>query len=396
MNKITACIICKNEEQHIGNCIAALKAYDIAVVVTDTGSTDQTVSIVRSLLSEQDKLCHFTWCNDFSAARNFCAMQADTDWLWLIDADEILQSCDLKALLHFIEVPANQNKIGVITQRSRYQLQGEQTYVRSKETHIYHRQHYHYEGSIHEQLVSGSTETYLSNPEPQYSNPGCLIKNSLSSDIYYDLPIFIEHLGYETPEISAQKSHRNITLLENAYEKEHDPYLAYQLGNAYFSLNEHETAIRYFEEGLSFDLDPALHYVQRMVETYGYSLLALKQYDAALAFEGIYDAFAKTADFVFLMGLIYMNNGQFDRAIAEFEKATVFQTCGVEGTNSYRALYNKGVILECTARIADAISAYRKCGDFEPAKKRLAVICKTSDIKSDKYPTECYNEYMKE
>lgn len=376
MRGITACIICKNEEHHIKNCITALKAYDIAIVVTDTGSTDQTVPIVRSLLSEQDKLCHFSWCNDFSAARNFCAMQADTDWLWLVDADEILQNCDWQALLSFIESPANQSKIGVVTQKSRYQMQGQQTYVYSKETHIYNRKHYHYEGIIHEQLVSGSTEAFLANAEHAAAKPGYLLKNTLSSDLYCNLPIHIDHLGYETPEISAGKSRRNIALLQTEYEKEADPYLAYQLGNAYFSLGSYETAVRYFQEGLSFDLNPALHYVQRMVETYGYSLLELKQYDAALTFEGIYDAFAVTGDFVFLMGLIYMNNGQFDRAIAEFEKATTFEACAVEGTNSYRALYNKGVILECTGRIDEAIASYQKCGDFEPAQRRLTVLIK--------------------
>ena len=60
MSNITACIICKNEEQHIGACIRALKKYDIPIVITDTGSTDRTIAIVRPLLAERDKLCHFT------------------------------------------------------------------------------------------------------------------------------------------------------------------------------------------------------------------------------------------------------------------------------------------------------------------------------------------------
>lgn len=374
MSQITACIICKNEEHHIRDCITALKEYDIAIVVTDTGSTDRTIPIVESLLESHDKLCHFEWCNDFSAARNFCAMQADTDWLWLVDADQIVKACDRNTLLSFIQAKSNQDRIGVITQKSRYNMQGEQTYVNSKEAHIYNRNYYHYEGSIHEQLVAGGTAEYLSDFHTRTNYAGYLLKDSLSSGTYQNLPVLMDHLGYETPELLAQKCNRNIALLKEAYDKETDPYLAYQLGNAYFALGNHEMAVKYFQEGLTFDLDPKLHYVQRMVESYGYSLLALKQYDVALTFEGIYDAFSKTADFVFLMGLIYMNNARFEQAIAEFEKATTFKTCGVEGTNSYRALYNKGVILECTNRISQAKECYQKCTDFQPAQDRLRAL----------------------
>lgn len=356
MSNITACIICKNEEQHIGACIRAIKKYDIPIVITDTGSTDRTIAIIRPLLTERDKLCHFTWINDFSAARNFCSRQADTDWIWLVDADEIVKSCDTTALFSFIADPKNVENIGVVTQKSRYQIQGEASYVTTKEAHIYHKGYYHYKGSIHEQLTAYDAA------------------NTASS--YVELPIFIDHLGYETPELSAQKSRRNIALLLPAYEKQKDPYLAYQLGNAYYSLEDYETAAQYFREGLSFDLDPSLQYVQRMVELYGYSLLELKAYQEALSFENIYDAFQSSAEFVFLMGLIYMNNAQFDRAITEFEKVTSYPSCSVEGTNSYRAFYNKGVILECTGHIADAIPAYQKCGDYKPAKERLSVLIK--------------------
>lgn len=362
MKKITACIICKNEEKHIKNCIDALHKYpEIAIVVTDTGSTDQTVPILQASLQEGDLLCHFKWCNDFSAARNYCAMQAKTDWIWLVDADIILMDCHMPSLLNFINTKANHSKIGVVTQKSLYMMYGENTYVNSHEAHIYHRDFFHYEGIIHEQLTSGKTSDMIQSEK----------KADISPNSYVDLPILIHHLGYETPELLATKCKRNIALLLEEYKLGKDPYVAYQLGNAYATLEEHVTAVQYFEDGLSFDLDPDLHYVQRMVEAYGYSLLELKEYAAALSFEGIYDAFAKTADFVFLMGLIYMNNARFEDAISQFDKATSFSSCSVEGTNSYRALYNKGVILECTNRIDEAIKCYHQCGDFAPAKDRL-------------------------
>ena len=61
-----------------------------------------------------------------------------------------------------------------------------------------------------------------------------------------------------------------------------------------------------------------------MVETYGYALLNSGQEQVALSFENIYQEFGISADFQFLMGLIYMKNARFDQAISEFKKALVW------------------------------------------------------------------------
>ena len=55
--QISACIICKNEEQYIGKCIQALRALPVHIVVADTGSTDSTLSILEKLLTSNDTLC---------------------------------------------------------------------------------------------------------------------------------------------------------------------------------------------------------------------------------------------------------------------------------------------------------------------------------------------------
>ena len=74
----------------------------------------------------------------------------------------------------------------------------------------------------------------------------------------------------------------------------------------------------------------------------------LKRYKEALGLEGIYDVFSVRADFVFLMGLIYMNNGLLDEAVGQFKKAATMRESVVDGINSYRAYYNIGVIYECS------------------------------------------------
>ena len=87
--------------------------------------------------------------------------------------------------------------------------------------------------------------------------------------------------------------------------------------------------------------------------------------------ENIYDEFGKTADFKFLMGLIYMNNEMFDKAIDEFTKAAQMPEGRMKGVNSYFANYNTGVIYECLGDIQNAKKYYMLCGEYEPAKIRL-------------------------
>jgi tetratricopeptide (TPR) repeat protein len=108
-----------------------------------------------------------------------------------------------------------------------------------------------------------------------------------------------------------------------------------------------------------------------MVESYGYSLLDCGRTADALQLEGVYDEFAKRADFLFLMGLVYMNNALFDLAVAEFLKATTVKAFAVDGVNSYRAFYNIGVIFECTGDLTTAQEYYEKCGDYPPARARI-------------------------
>ena len=93
----------------------------------------------------------------------------------------------------------------------------------------------------------------------------------------------------------------------------------------------------------------------------------------ALFFENIYEEFGNSADFQFLMGLIYMNNAMFDAAVGEFLKAAKHRDCRMAGVNSYAAYYNVGVIYECLGKISEAKYYYQKCGNYEPAKKTFKI-----------------------
>lgn len=375
MLPISVCIISKNEEEHIEECCRRLTAYGLEIVLTDTGSTDRTVEIARKYT---DRIYHFNWCNNFSAAKNYCMQKASHDWILSIDCDEYIEALDEGALLHCME--CSPDAAGRILIRNRFTLDGQTSFEQVRVSRFVNRRYFQFAGAVHEQLV------YRSQSMAPVASPATTPSIHMDKDSnitpvkVYPAPITILHVGYDISEEKMQeKCRRNITLLKQELNTEGpDPYLYYQLGQSCRRMKDYEQAAHYFDAGLSMDVDPALDYVQTMVESYGYTLLDLKQSREALYLLGVYDEFSKRADFVFLMGLIYMNNGLFDAAIEEFQKSTSMEEFAVEGVNSYKAFYNIGVIYECSHHIPEAIEAYHKCGDYEPAVVRLQHLLPTA------------------
>lgn len=355
MLPISVCIIAKNEEHHIEECLKRLKPYHCEIVLADTGSTDRTVELAAKYT---DKIYNFDWINDFSAARNYAIAQAANDWILSIDCDEYLESFDMNALLELTK--QHSQDVGQVLIRNRFTQNGQASIENIRVSRFFNRNFFHFEGAIHEQLERN--DKIISAPKKAFA-----------------VPITILHVGYNGSEEEMRiKSLRNISLLEKELEiTGEDAYLYYQLGQSCMRLNDYEKAYKWFNLGLSMDVDPAQGYVQNMVESYGYCLLDMKRYEEALQLTGIYDIFAIRADFVFLMGLIYMNNARFTEAIDEFKKATTIEQFSVEGINSYRANYNIGVIYECLGNTDKAREYYVKCGAFEPARKRLLYIRST-------------------
>ena len=87
MNTISLCMIVKNEEKVLTRCLDCLKDLVDEMIIVDTGSTDATKEIARKYT---DKIYDFPWINDFSAARNFSFSKATMDYIYVADADEII------------------------------------------------------------------------------------------------------------------------------------------------------------------------------------------------------------------------------------------------------------------------------------------------------------------
>jgi len=84
---LSVCLIARNEESSLPRALQSVRAVASEIIVADTGSTDGTEQVARDLGAV---VCHFPWCEDFSAARNFAISQARGDWIFWLDADEEL------------------------------------------------------------------------------------------------------------------------------------------------------------------------------------------------------------------------------------------------------------------------------------------------------------------
>ena len=87
--KLTITMLVSNRIDTIRKCMDSidpiLKQVPSELIVVDTGSTDGSIDIVKEYT---DKVIPFTWCNDFSAARNAGLADAKGEWVMFLDDDE--------------------------------------------------------------------------------------------------------------------------------------------------------------------------------------------------------------------------------------------------------------------------------------------------------------------
>ncbi len=87
MSTLGLCVIAKNSAGTLRACLASVVGLVDAIVVVDTGSTDDTSEIASE---NGAAVLSFQWNNDFAAARNAALAAIDTDWVFVLDADEEL------------------------------------------------------------------------------------------------------------------------------------------------------------------------------------------------------------------------------------------------------------------------------------------------------------------
>jgi tetratricopeptide (TPR) repeat protein len=223
---ISACLIVKNEEKHIGKCIDELKKFVTEIIVNDTGSTDNTIEILK------DRNVHFfqsEWKNDFSYSRNLVIEKANQEWILSIDADEVLADNFHKNFRQLPLIDTDAFLLTIINIQKENELF--QTIPHNAVRLFRNKMGFKFSGRIHEQISPSILEL-----------KGDIKKSSLE---------FI-HYGYQ--DNSKAKLIRNLSILKTVLKEEpENAYFWYQLGVSEFGNNDFEQAKSSFRKALAFE-----------------------------------------------------------------------------------------------------------------------------------------------
>lgn len=216
---MTAAIIAKDNEKIIANTINSLKLYCGRIVLVDTGSVDKTPVIATSMGAD---VYFKLWNDDFSSARNFALSHVYSDWVLIIDTDEILSKFDVGEFLKYAQDP-NVGGINVIIKN----MLGDGLESTHRYTRIFRNsKDIRFEGKIHEQINQSIMNSDLQ-----------IIESNIE----------ITHYGYESND--KIKNDRNIKLLQNELnDNPQDDFALYHFAQSLFNAKEIEKAELIFRE----------------------------------------------------------------------------------------------------------------------------------------------------
>jgi glycosyltransferase involved in cell wall biosynthesis len=224
---VSLCMIVKNEEARLGECLAPIASLFRDIIVVDTGSTDNTREVARR---HGAKVVEFAWQDSFSAARNEWHRNATGKWIFWLDADERLDGNNLEKLSRLFATLPGENNAYLMCQNStpdpatgaNLVVDQARLYRNLPDTRWRYR--------VHEQILLALREHGA---------------NEVRTDIV------IDHRGYEDANTRQAKRERNLRLLQlDLEENPHDGFLLYNLASCHLDAGQAEKAIAYLQQCL--------------------------------------------------------------------------------------------------------------------------------------------------
>ena len=156
MNKISLCMIVKDESKVIRRCLDSVKKLIDHVFIVDTGSTDDTISVINNWMIENSipgQVLSEPWKN-FSYNRTFVLQKLfeneSIDYSLMIDADEIL----------VYDVDFDANKFKLELDKDIYDVVTNMNgFIYNRPTLTSNKKRYRYEGVVHEFLAMDGENT---------------------------------------------------------------------------------------------------------------------------------------------------------------------------------------------------------------------------------------------
>lgn len=331
-------VIARNEARCIARCLQSAQGLVDEMIVLDTGSTDATVDIATRLGA---RVGHFTWTDDFSAARNAALALSTARWNLVLDADEWIEApADRQGLAAAMAAPTP--FLGVLPVVSEFDLQGSVERATSWIPRLLPRG-VRYRGRIHEQPVSKLGRRQL--------------------------PLTILHDGYRQQALDQKKGRNEALLLKALDEAPTDPYLLYELGKNYEVYDDYPRAVARYRQALAGSR-PGDAFRHDLVVRTIFSMKKAQQYEAAIQFaEEEMPNWQHSPDFFFALGDLLLDWANLNPASAMEELLPMVEASwckcleigeqpalagAVAGRGSYLAAYNLAVLYEGIGNQAQA------------------------------------------
>ncbi|MGR6546405.1 glycosyltransferase [Paenibacillus tundrae] len=341
-NLISLCMIVKDEEQWLPQCLESVQAAVDEIIIVDTGSSDRSVAIAESYGA---MVVHLAWSDDFAAARNAGLARASGDWILFLDADEALDQVAQEQIRSWTAVSGCD---GLFLNIHNYTGSGQQGATVNPVLRLFRNAPEHrFEGRIHEQIAAAICRR---NPEAAF----------------HLTDMIIHHYGYQTAVVEHKdKVNRNLRLLEQVVKEEPDqPFHHYNLGVEYLRLGEAERALKTFGVAKA-GIDPTVTSYAHLLCKYEIRCLEhLNRWQEAL--EHIDAALELFPDYTDLLH----HRGVCEDALGHVEKAEFWLREAVrlgapppmyhteEGLGTYQTWYTLGRLLEGKADLESAVDAY--------------------------------------
>lgn len=153
---VSLCMIVRDEEAVLGRCLDSVAGLFDEIIVTDTGSRDATVRIAAG---HGARVHHFTWCDDFAAARNASFSHATSDFLFWMDADDVLTEENRRGFLALKSALTPETDVVLMPYETAFDEDGKATFTFLRERLIRRTLPHRWVGYVHEVLCYEGRET---------------------------------------------------------------------------------------------------------------------------------------------------------------------------------------------------------------------------------------------
>lgn len=259
MATVSLCMIVRNEEAHLSQCLTSVQPYVDEIIVVDTGSQDQTPSIAKQFGAQ---VYRFEWKDHFAEARNYALKRARGDWLLVLDADERLLPVDAEL---FRRLLTDDSASGYYVLIRHLRSNKPDDYETDSVCRLFRNlPGVSYQGRVHEDIGKSLNLRY----------PHLSIKRS---------ELAVSHYGYLREDAQAEhRSERNLKLLERAVREDSDPFFyRYAIGVESFIQERYSQAAEHLAPLLP-GVPPSAGYAADLAYKLGYALWRTGQNTAAL------------------------------------------------------------------------------------------------------------------